>query len=653
MSDFKLRKIKERRQPVIDEIVKDLGTGSLFAFVGAGVSANKLNGSKAYGGALARVEAELEFVSNSLAGRTQNMHTRFIDAFSAEYLNERRYGARQKAEAWPSDGIIDCEEMRRFRVALTGLIVYLTERFNEAIKAEAHFYFSGASKVDYEDKASDGFKSEGGKYPAYETLETLSALTQKLEDELAAMRQKRGDERKKRAAATRAPPRKATQHQLETACALFAGIYRALFLERYDASDGRRQKVKLHSDHIAWLSDILWLSIVVWLPFAPTARELATELALVAKGRARSAERRLIRTAECFTDPGELATYIEKRFDKDNRDAEADCLIMDSHAALASTAVHAAQFLKKEKDKLRAGSGRRTGMGGLYRSVVFTTNFDRGIEMALEKIITASNAKSDEFTGYRMVYPVLVESAQSRDDRRRDPKRDATFDLLWAAHDWLGPNSDPKKSVRWILDGDRQEALAEQLKLDDSNLLSPDDVFDFKDGEAPGPVVVKLHGAPLEPLGNTKEDEGEVRHYLVISEHQYIDAILKSQFTAPDWLRPALQDRNICFLGYSIEDWNVRLHLARTPPTRDDKISREGDDSANIRHSAIVQFASDAEKGLYQRLGIGLAAQELGSLVHLIHKTANKEYWNLLKDAGFDGRDTKYLDIFVDRSNVG
>jgi hypothetical protein len=73
-------------------------------------------------------------------------------------------------------------------------------------------------------------------------------------------------------------------------------------------------------------------------------------------------------------------------------------------------------------------------------------------------------------------------------------------------------------------------------------------------------MILKIHGAPC-----IKESEPRFRHWLVLSETGYLEALATAS-NMPPWIKlqlgqGILSRRALWFLGYSMSDWNVRLRL--------------------------------------------------------------------------------------------
>lgn len=637
---FASKKITLDRTPRLNSIVHQLIAGEATPFVGAGVSANNLNGSDEYSQVIALIRDEIDEMMGAL-GKTgrfephESLKT-FVRVFQENYLVGRECNklkgsskAEDDEEDEPDTGKKSTADfswfqhakMRKFRAHLAELIVHLTRRYNEQVAERNQYYFSNFNPVDYRDQPV-----LKGEFPAARTMASLRAV----KDEISRANSRDSEEKR----------------QLKVAARLFEGAFKWLS-ERYNPNTGERRSSKLHVDHLIWLTDLLWLTFAIWLPLHPTSRELAAELSFVSDRRTRTSERRMVRAAECFSDPEELAAYMSDRFEKDQKSRLSEALIMDSHWALASMA------LIKPNDHVRSAK------------MLFTTNFDRGIEDALESLIL-SEAKLTASTTqtanrYRLVFPVLVENNQSVLDLNKK-KHGPYFDLCWAVCDWCcDDKGNASREMRWVLDRNTEKYNSPRrgLENDAQELKRLKDLFIDQDivisEDFGGPIIVKFHGAPLEKFDSSLHSsdlprDPEIRHYLVVSEHQYIDTIIRSGETSPWWLMKVLTERDISFLGYSIEDWNVRLHLAKQPSRSNrmqdgPEVGTDGEPAVPLTRSAIVRGASDAERTLFERLGIGLASSDLGLLVREIKN--NSHFKNAVRNSVFDQSNRNYLDALT------
>jgi hypothetical protein len=98
--------------------------------------------------------------------------------------------------------------------------------------------------------------------------------------------------------------------------------------------------------------------------------------------------------------------------------------------------------------------------------------------------------------------------------------------------------------------------------------MSETTVYDY----VRGPIIVKVHGSPLEvfPADNkvSERKDGEaveyrrMQHSLVLSESRYLLSLI-GESSYPSWVVQELRrpNRHLWFFGYSLTDWNARLHL--------------------------------------------------------------------------------------------
>jgi hypothetical protein len=114
-------------------------------------------------------------------------------------------------------------------------------------------------------------------------------------------------------------------------------------------------------------------------------------------------------------------------------------------------------------------------------------------------------------------------------------------------------------------------------------------------GEPSAPIVFKMHGSI--DRKNRKNDS-----YL-ITEEDYVDYLGRDQGNyIPPYINRLMQGKNFLFLGYSLEDWNVRVILRKllTPV-------KPGD----VRCWAIVRGRSDTEQRVWQSNSLNIYPMDL------------------------------------------
>jgi hypothetical protein len=122
-------------------------------------------------------------------------------------------------------------------------------------------------------------------------------------------------------------------------------------------------------------------------------------------------------------------------------------------------------------------------------------------------------------------------------------------------------------------------------------------------GEQTKPILFKMHGSI--------DRKGSDESYL-ITEEDYVDYLGRDSGNyIPVYIDNMMRGKNLLFLGYSLEDWNVRVILSKllaapkraTPPVK----SSEG----VPRYWAIVKGRSDTEQMLWKRQSLNIYPVEL------------------------------------------
>lgn len=93
-----------------------------------------------------------------------------------------------------------------------------------------------------------------------------------------------------------------------------------------------------------------------------------------------------------------------------------------------------------------------------------------------------------------------------------------------------------------------------------------DSLYTYEEAENvdPYPVIIKIHGAVDRAPQPDPYTNGEYSSY-VITEDNYIDYLTQADFfnLLPMSLSAALKKNNFLFLGYGLQDWNLRVILRR------------------------------------------------------------------------------------------
>jgi hypothetical protein len=274
----------------------------------------------------------------------------------------------------------------------------------------------------------------------------------------------------------------------------------------------KSNEVTITIEMLEWLPELLWYTLRFWTPLLPTTAEMAFELALRADlAPPRKAD--LAQAAEALgMSSADLAGEIKPWFTYCHARREP---LTGFHVAIAAVLqrnydLYARHQAKRQTEKRPAAKP----MASYPPSIAFTTNFDQCIEDVFRK---------KEIT-HHVIFPVR-------------PRGNHAAKIQWKISTRTGRRDDGEQE---------QPEYAENEEF-----------------EARGPIVVKLHGSPLDRAGKDAD------HWLVLSELGYLEAVAEK--TLPQWLERQLSaqavtgtqepNRSLWFLGYSITDWNVRLRL--------------------------------------------------------------------------------------------
>ena len=130
------------------------------------------------------------------------------------------------------------------------------------------------------------------------------------------------------------------------------------------------------------------------------------------------------------------------------------------------------------------------------------------------------------------------------------------------------------------------------------------------------PILFKMHGSIDRAVARNDS-------YL-ITEEDYVDFLGRSSGSyVPPYINGLLEGKNILFLGYSLEDWNVRVILRkllkRTKQTRDRQARNNNtdgneasiDEGGEVRLWAIVRGRTDVEQEVWQAQNLNIYPMDL------------------------------------------
>ena len=392
--------------------------------------------------------------------------------------------------------------------------------------------------------------------------------------------------------------------------------FRSKFRENPDLSsvgdaliEAKVQRGKLRLDMMQWLGDLLEYSLVYWIPRFPTTLELAFELGLaVPSGPPRRPE--LAQAAQAFDaiDPQNMSAgdYIKDLMEyceSGMKDHSVDIAYRRFYIAIAAALCdqwdrYTAKVRARGTDRGIAGMAkfRQSGKGRIDRAegavaavdapprveflpIAATTNYDRGLELVFGRFNIP----------YHVLFPIQTFQSEG--------SKDAV--------------------LQWVL----RSVVPGQMDYD-FEMSSKDTELPLAEAELQGPVIVKLHGAPT--LYKHKDKHGgEIRHKIVASEKEYLDALRESS-NALRWFEEEMfqtankvsSARTIWFLGYSIADWNVRLRLYSHLRTSRDR--RE------LR--AVNRDYDPFRQSILKDLNVALCHGELSKVPQAIYNHYNSRY---------------------------
>jgi hypothetical protein len=130
------------------------------------------------------------------------------------------------------------------------------------------------------------------------------------------------------------------------------------------------------------------------------------------------------------------------------------------------------------------------------------------------------------------------------------------------------------------------------------------------------PILFKMHGSIDRAIARNDS-------YL-ITEEDYVDFLGRSGGSyVPPYISGLIEGKDFLFLGYSLEDWNVRVILRkllkRAKQTRDHQVRDKNDDDNNgstneegeVRFWAIVRGRSDVEQEVWQAQNLNIYPMDL------------------------------------------
>lgn len=295
-------------------------------------------------------------------------------------------------------------------------------------------------------------------------------------------------------------------------------------------------KPSLTLPDLVWLGHLLWHVLRFDLRYYPTSAELAFQLSLHSNPGIGNAYDRevpsLAQAAQMVADP---LKHLTRWFTYYNTNKTP------SH--LYNTL---AEWLVLTFNRHRTTAATR-GKLAVPLPVILTTNYDRAIENALDA----------KHSSYHVLIPISYIFIPKDANRSKENRHS-----IWLLKSRYRENK--QWVTRWNYGGCANARFV-RSDIENANLRKTLQRVE-------GPLVIKLHGSPLESLPDSKvgdlpetlsevDDDYRYEHRIVISESDYLRDLRDD---LPDQIRDLLSDGNrvLVFMGQSIADWNIRVRLA-------------------------------------------------------------------------------------------
>jgi SIR2-like domain len=286
-----------------------------------------------------------------------------------------------------------------------------------------------------------------------------------------------------------------------------ANEYLAELVQTADKDDAPGKSLSL--EQLEWVADLLWHTLSYDVATYPSASDLAFRMAL-GDGTASPFQRRPLAEASALRPTDELAEEIRLWL----TETEEKAGVRPFHQVLAGTLHHLFELHRKRPANTPV-------------PLAFTTNYDRTLELALRAIRSP----------YHLLCPAYVTETEQPC--------------------WIGrtvhPSDDMNARYEWDIVGGSSHLDSDANKDTVYLKVGPSILKDLA-----GPIVVKLHGSPMDNLDGTP-----FSHSLVLSEYSYLETIA-GHSSPPPWIGQQLKgERDLWFFGYSLADWNIRASLYR------------------------------------------------------------------------------------------
>jgi len=367
----------------------------------------------------------------------------------------------------------------------------------------------------------------------------------------------------------------------------------------------------LRLSDLQWLADLLWHTLRFQVPLYPSSEDLAFQLAVSAdeilppKRETVGAVASFVQKKEKYL-PSLIASWLQRCHQSglDERPIEKGFY----KAIVRGLTYSSTTTARRKKPKETAGGSFLSATDRFRKrlSLVINTNFDMELEDAFGE------------SAYHIIIPINVHFRRGAQESSEP--------------DWLINIANPDSGKSWSLLGDSwsRAVSAEKNRL---SLLQK---------YLQGPVIVKLHGSPLQGLPEFKAIDGSassylsntklthVTHRLVFSEYDLLHQIIEGG-VLPGGLRELLPREKLCFMGFRFSDFYHRLQLydhARFSRVRGGQ-DEDGEDEPSTRGVLLVDVSrGPVYSAVANQAGarfIPASLQEVSRVIHEALDEAEKE----------------------------
>lgn len=327
----------------------------------------------------------------------------------------------------------------------------------------------------------------------------------------------------------------------------------------YSRHDREINAIELSIYQLEWVADALWHTLRFDKAAYPRADELAFQISLLASGvfSRRMELPTAAQLAHVMLAPSTVAAWFRKY-----EHVEAPPKMHEFYDSLAKILLAQYNGFKSHASSEAPSSG-----GALqgFQAVAFSTNFDLEMERAL--------ARAPGIEAFHVLVPV-----------------NAYFP------------DEPVPDLEWLFGtvergGDVEQPFWQWFAADRMPVPS----------EIEGPIVVRLHGSPLqrlpkpERLGRTPQfmpSYERFEHATVMSEREYLQNIVWKD-PLPKFVNMILlqKSRVLFFLGHFLDEWNTRLRLYS-------QVRRQNEPATTAKRVAISRSHDPYRSAVLSGIGI-------------------------------------------------